>query len=383
MATELAYITPKVLGWALDRSSESVATIIKRLNVTEGQLIAWRKGDTHPQFNKAIKLAKILNVPFGSLFLSDPPRSEPPIPDRRTLPNSVSREPSPNFRDLLNEVLVRQSWYREYAVQEEGTLPLPFVGSFSVNGAKPVAASVTKTLGINNDLRKTARDRDHYLTLLSAKAEEAGILVMRSSIVGNNTRRPLSVQEFQGFAIVDAIAPLVFVNTADFKTAQIFTFAHELAHIWIGDSSIDKPDETGTEPINVARTIEEFCNRVAAEILVPEADFQQVYRAPINLPQLARYFWVSTFVILHRAYDLKKLDYDAFSRLLRQEKGKISRATSGSGGTFYPTLTTRLGHKFPEALARDVKHGGTLYRDAAHLLGVKVPTVTKIVERLT
>src|SRR5688572_2665865 len=124
-------------------------------------------------------------------------------------------------------------------------------------------------------LRHEAKSWSDYASKLSANAEEAGVLVMRSSVVGHATKKKVSKKEFQGFAIADSLAPLVFVNSDDFKSAQIFTLAHELAHIWIGASAISNPD-----PVDVAKNLpasvnktELFCNRVAAEVLVPEAEF--------------------------------------------------------------------------------------------------------------
>src|SRR5699024_535018 len=102
---------------------------------------------------------------------------------------------------------------------------------------------------------------EDYFRLLVQRIEQAGILVMRESYIHHHTR-PLSVQEFRGFAIADALAPVVFINQADAPAARLFTLIHELAHIWIG--------QTGVSDANpqTKRKEEIFCNAVAAEFLV-------------------------------------------------------------------------------------------------------------------
>lgn len=375
----VAYINPAILDWARKRSGLSYPQLLDLLKTSPEEYAAWESGTTRPPFEKAQKIARALSIPFGYLFLSNPPDITIPIPDMRTLED---RQPlSLNFLEVVNDAMVKQDWYRDYLQEAKEAKP-EFIGSFTVNDSpNKVAADIRRVLRMDTALRRSAKDWGDYLARLTTRSEEAGILVMRSGVVGNTTRRKLSSHEFQGFALTDPFAPIVFVNSDDFKAAQVFTLIHELAHIWIGKSAISHIDPS--MPKQPESPIELFCNQVSAESLVPRQEFDQVWaneEVESLIARLSRHFWVSSLVILRRALELDKISRKEFFDQIELERKKYKRQRA-SGGNYYRNVISRMGSQFTKAVLTETRTGHLLYRDAAKLLRLKVPTLIKLSEQ--
>ncbi|MGI8553864.1 MAG: ImmA/IrrE family metallo-endopeptidase [Dehalococcoidia bacterium] len=381
MVTE-AVVTPKLLRWARERQHLSTVSVAERVKVSQERLEEWELGDARPTFRQAQTLAHQLNVPFGYLFLSTPPSEELPLPDLRTVANEPPKQPSPELSDLLSDVLRKQQWYREYQ-REEGAQPLAFVGRYSA-ADKPeiIAANLREMVGINDEMRRRARSSDDYLRLLVAQTEAIGVLVLRSGVVENNTHRTLNVQEFRGFAISDPLAPLIFINGQDAKAGQIFTLAHELAHLWIGQSGISNVDAPAASSSTDNRS-ERLCNRVAAESLMPSDVFLLTWKpsesVENNLRTVALAFKVSAVAVLRKAHDLKLITDQTYrsryGALLERHQGGGSQ---DGGGNFYSTLYARSSRTLTATLLTALAEGRVLHKEAAGLLNVKVSTLSRI-----
>src|SRR5204863_887627 len=183
------------------------------------------------------------------------------------------------------------------------------------DNSNTIANDISVILGVNDDFREEAANWENFLVRLIGNVETLGVLVLRSGIVKNDTHRKLSVDEFRGFVIKDELAPLVFINGNDSRAAQIFTLIHELAHIWIGRSGISNFD-LGNRQLSANQNIERLCNRVAAEVLVPQSSFQREWQSATriseNLARLTRIYRVSSLVILRRALALEKLTWQKY-----------------------------------------------------------------------
>jgi Zn-dependent peptidase ImmA (M78 family) len=187
----------------------------------------------------------------------------------------------------------------------------------------------------------------------------------------NNNRRGLDPDEFRGFAMADELAPLVFVNGADTKAAQMFTLAHELAHLWLGKSAVSDAQASWI-PEN---QVESWCNRVAAELLVPLVILRDEYHKGTELrtevARLSHRFKVSSLVILRRIHDAGGLTREQLWQAYHEELERLRAIPRGSGGNFYLTQAARVSKRFARALVVSTLEGRSSFTEAFRLLGFK------------
>ncbi|WP_030382320.1 MULTISPECIES: ImmA/IrrE family metallo-endopeptidase [unclassified Streptomyces] len=375
-------VEPALLRWAVERAGWSSEVISRRVP----RFDAWVDGRIRPTLKQLQDFADATHTPIGSLFLPSPPEESIPIPDMRTIRNQSVSRPSVDLLDTIYSCQSRQEWYREYA-HTHGYPDLEFVGSARLsNEPTAVAASIRRLLRFEIQDRSSFTTWKEALRGLIDRIESAGVLVMVNGIVGADTHRKLNPREFRGFALTDAIAPLIFINGADTKAAQIFTMVHELAHIFLGESAL-------SDAALAKRTdndAELWCNRVAAEALVPMADLRREFRGDPTLPELsrlARRYRVSTLVVLKRIFDGGFLAWDDYQQRyaaeLRRVMALLKAGEGSSGGDFYNTHPLRLSRQFARAVITDTLEGGTQFRDAYQLLGTKKhQTFQNLVEKI-
>ena len=362
-------VNPALIRWARERAGLAQEALAARFK----KLPEWEAGETQPTLKQVEAFARAVHAPVGYLFLTEPPEEAVPIPDFRTVAGRAVRQPSPNLLDTIYACQERQSWYRDFARVAQQP-DVGFVGSATVETPpEAVAARMRETLGFDLAARRACPTWADALRLFIRQAEGAGVLVMVSGVVMSNTRRRLDPAEFRGFALCDPLAPLIFVNGADTKAAQMFTLAHELAHLWLGASALSNSEAA---PRPGVRREEAWCNAVAAELLVPlaalRAELREAEALPQALARLARAFKVSTLVVLRRLLDAGWLDRGRFDAAWAQESARLrTLAQRGSdGGDFYRTTLSRVSRRFAHALVVSTLEGQTLYRDAYRMLGV-------------
>jgi len=358
-------IKPQLLRWACERAGFDVPDLEHKFP----HLANWVAGTAQPTLKQLEAFAKATYTPVGYLFLPEPPVERIPIPDFRAPGNKRIGHPSPDLLETIYVCQQRQEWFRDYA-RLMGEKPLALVGSARVLDAiVPTAARIRRALGFDVDERRRMATWTDALRHFIEQADGLGILVMCNGVVHNNNYRHLDPQEFRGFAMADDLAPLVFINGADTKAAQMFTLAHELAHIWLGQSAV-----SDSQPAAVPdQKVERWCNEVAAELLVPRDLMRQEFNPAADVPEeanrLARRFKVSTLVILRRIHDVGGLSQQGFWDAYYAEVDRLGAIPRGTGGNLYLTQAARVSKRFAAALVVSTLEGQTRYNDAFRMLG--------------
>lgn len=363
-------VSPDVLGWALDRAHDPGAITDAMPKVLE-----WIAGDTQPTVKQLTSFASRTGTPFGYLLLQRPPDLELPVPDfREGFGGAALGDPSPDLLAVIHQSIRRQDWYRDYAI-DNGLGEVEAVGSAEGMSAGDAAAEMREVLGYEVAQRRGSwNDQRRYLL---RAFEELGGLTVATSMVENNTHRMLDADEFRGFSLVDPLAPLVFVNTKQTLNGQIFTLAHEFAHVWRGAGGVSLEDMRWQPQSGVER----WCNDVASEFLIPEADvrarFDSVRRLNLvdQLERLARTYRCGTLVVLQAINRNGLREFDDYEATYDQEVERLKALAedreAGGSGQFLYNQPYRIGERLSRAIIDDALGGRTTLSEAVRLMSLK------------
>lgn len=363
MAQRIA-VEPNMLTWAIERAGFTVEEMLAK----KPMVGKWLAGEREPTFKQLQDFAKRVYLPFGYLFLPEPPTEKLTIPYFRTeqgLVDSVSI----NVFDTIRLLKRRQDWLVDY-LRENEFARLSFVGSHTERSEPEVILHDLRTvLGLATDWAAPLRNWEEALLMLSKAIEATGVVVVYNSVVGNNNHRRIEVSECRGFVLVDPYAPFIFINSRDAKAAQMFTLIHEFVHILLGQSA--GSDLAGLQP--APAELERLCDYVAAEFLVPAALLKKQWETERKFGQLARIFKVSQIVIARRALDLGLVDREQFFAFYRQRQAAYrnrKEQEEESGGHYFYTTRKRLSALFAGHVNDALNSGQLLHSEAYRLTGL-------------
>lgn len=351
-------ISQQTLRWAVRRAGLSEEGGVNAFPL----LRQWLDGDKLPTLAQLTKFASKFHVPLGYLFLRQPPHESIPFPVFRGEAGIDCRFDL-NVYDTVMNIQSRQEWLEDY-LRENNIDGCDLVGS--INYRVPVNEAVAllrDTLKLEPRWAFGLASVSAAVGILTDKLEQCGIFVAFNGVVGNNTHRVLDVNECRGFALVNASAPYIFVNSGDAKSAQMFTLIHEAAHLMLGKSA----GHAGTE-ISLHDVTERYCDAVAAEFLVPQSDLRIIWNG--DFKWMANRFKVSEIVIARRGHDLRLLSDTDYREFWQQYSHRPNRKSSSRGGDFYLSSLKRVGKTFAIHVRNAVNNRELSYSEAYRLTGL-------------
>jgi Zn-dependent peptidase ImmA (M78 family) len=384
-------VNPEILVWARETARLTPDDAVRKLGIRDAhgvsaadRLAALEKGDALPTRPMLVKMAKQYRRPLLTFYMSAPPPKGERGRDFRTLPEGHSGVAEALLDALIRDIRARQSMVRSLLEEEEEAEPLPFVGSATMaEGVGPVLASLQKTLRISLDGFRSASSAEDAFAELRARAEKAGIFVLLIGNLGSH-HTAIDLETFRGFALADEVAPFVVINDQDAQPAWSFTLLHELAHVWLG--------ETGVSGAFAGAKIEQFCNQVAGEFLLPAReltalrvdDSMDFLTIQTRISDFAEKRHLSSSLVAYKLYQAGAIKQEAWSRLsaffrarwlqTREERRERAREKEG-GPSYYVVRRHRVGAALIELVRRAMADGVLAPSKAGKILGVKPANV--------
>lgn len=368
MTTVRVPVSHDVLVWAIQRTQKSLKELAEVSDLRK--IEEWLDGTTQPTLNQADTLAKKAGIPFGYLVLPAPVDTTPDLPDFRTRKNSRIKSVSPELEEQIALCQERLDWYIDN-VAEYGTPGFKDVASATTGNAPRELADIMRAT-VGWEPGRPVGTRTH-INVLADALEDCGVLVMKSSYVGNRTNARLDSAEFSGFTLIKAGFALIFINTRETATANLFSLAHEFGHVLLGKQGVSSSEEHNS--------VERWCNTFAAQFLAPQELLIKLMPADHEVALdtvrgLAAKFGVSVEMMAWRLTDTGMLERAQARALIGEWNAIIhhnnDKDRKNTGG-LPPHINARakLGTNFLSAIAEAYESGAISYRDAARFTGYK------------
>lgn len=362
-----------MLVWARERAGLSVGQVGSALGKSADVIASWEAGTSAPTYVQLERLAYgIFHRPIALLFFPEPPSEPDPHQSFRTLPDFEIDDLSAETRFRIRQARAIQLTLAELA-ERVNPSPRFILRDLQVVASDPATAArhVREFLTIDLKTQRSWRSSRQAFLAWRAAVEGAGVFVFKDTF---------SQRDVSGFSLYDSEFPIIYVNNSTAKARQTFTLFHELGHLLFHTNGVTKRDDRYIRALSgKPREIEVFCNRFAADFLVPEAGLAAEDLTPDdqNIARLARIFNVSREVILRRLLDrglVTRVEYEAKAKQWTDDY--FDRASDEGGGDYYATRASYLSDAYTRLVFHRYYQGAIDIQDLARHLDVKIANVS-------
>lgn len=359
-----------VLTWARERSGLTITQVAAKLDKHPDLVAAWESGEAGPTFPQLEKLAYgVFRRPVAIFFFPEPPEEPDVEHSFRTLPDTEIAALSSETRYRVRQGrAVQLALYELNDGRNPADSPVFRDVQASLSSPEETAALVRDHLGISLTVQQeTWRTVGEALRGWRNAIEDRGVFVFKNTF---------KQRDVSGFCLHDREFPIIYVNNSTPETRQVFTMLHELGHLLVGSSGITKTDDRFIEHlVGRARDVEFFCNRFAAEVLLPTSCVPRISRGTavddIRIADLAARFKVSREVVLRRYRDQGVVTRATYEEMALRWRAEEPTRGGASAGNYYATQGAYFGQRFLRLAFGRYYQGAISVERLADMLGVR------------
>ena len=308
---------------SVDVAASKLGLTNSKANSKADKLHAIERGETSPTHTQLQKMANVYHRPLLYFYMKEKPLEEDILSDFRSRSQKVSLEQEALLQCLIRDVSVKQDMIKSLLEEEAESMPVDFVNSLNIK--TPISQAVyhikrvlyPKEISSGNSV---IPNEDKDFRKLRERIEQKSIFVLLAGDLGSHHTK-IDKTVFRGFALPDHMVPFIVINSHDSKTAQSFTLIHELVHLLVGEASLSG------SPLHIeSNEVEQFCNDVASELLLPTAaletvpTLQSVEQASKVVRDIAVDNAVSESLVAYRLFKLDLIDRKTLNSLYQVDK---------------------------------------------------------------
>ncbi|MEK7541296.1 MAG: ImmA/IrrE family metallo-endopeptidase [Patescibacteria group bacterium] len=373
--SKVKFINRYNLRVARENMGFNARQVSKSLTTSEKDIVSiWESGDGFPTWSQIKSLAKKYNISELAFFSSKNIQENKIIPDFRI---GIKEKETDDVKKLINLVLKRQKWLEDVLKSEKYPQNKLIGSGGGIRSPLVLATFVLKSLGINLEEIKAISgfsSKRKTLSYLIDKAENKGIFVGKTI-----SYHRIEVEKMRGLFVASDYAPFIVLNRADALSAQIFSLIHELAHFFRKSESISNSIDFRDSNKNV-NDEERFCNRVAAELLLPKDELREDFYDKNDIERIAELYKMSNIFVFYRLKDLGKIKAgqgNLESQILKETEENLSnwKKNRGKGGNYYNNMRDSNGNLFNKIVTKSYLQNRIGYVEASHLLKFSVEKI--------
>lgn len=361
-----------ILVWARQELNITQEEVADRMGRNIEDIINWEEGKDYPTYAQLEKLAyTIYKRSLAVFFFPNIPNIPKNNGKFRTLDNEIFNEIPTRIIELMNQARVMQLNLQELDSNSRIRITELELDIHEQNFYE----KLRDVLGVDLELQKKAKNMSDAFEMWRSAFYECGVYVFKEAFKDNS---------FSGFCLYDIKYPVIYINNSMSYSRQIFTLFHELCHILIKTSGIDKANDDYISRLELDnRKLEMICNMFAGKFLVPTNDLlkliDNVEINEKNIEKLSKKYSVSRDVILRKLLDMGKISKEAYEKKHSDYQEEMYRKPINSGGgNYYNTKKAYLGENYINDVCSNYYSGKIDLYETANYLNVRVEAIPQL-----